>query len=88
MDMGTSLKNSLKKYVTERVQMKKNVLLKMLFVLNFSHGNLLREHRTRAELVRSIAERCKRDVGILVDLQGPKIRIGKFAQGPIHTQSR
>lgn len=50
--------------------------------LNFSHGTAA-EHRARAELVRSIAERSKRDVGILVDLQGPKIRIGKFAQGPI-----
>ncbi|NBT01416.1 MAG: pyruvate kinase, partial [Betaproteobacteria bacterium] len=30
--------------------------------LNFSHGTAA-EHRTRAELVRSIAERCKRDVG-------------------------
>ena len=50
--------------------------------LNFSHGTAA-EHRARAELVRSIAERAKRDVGILVDLQGPKIRIGKFAQGPI-----
>ncbi len=50
--------------------------------LNFSHGTAA-EHRARAELIRSIAERSKRDVGILVDLQGPKIRIGKFAQGPI-----
>lgn len=54
--------------------------------LNFSHGTAA-EHRARAELVRSIAERCKRDIGILVDLQGPKIRIGKFAQGPITLQS-
>ncbi|NDG35413.1 MAG: pyruvate kinase, partial [Betaproteobacteria bacterium] len=54
--------------------------------LNFSHGSTA-EHRTRAELVRAIAEACKRDVGLLVDLQGPKIRIGKFAQGSITLQT-
>lgn len=50
--------------------------------LNFSHGTSA-EHTARAELVRSIADRRHRDVGILVDLQGPKIRIGKFAEGSV-----
>ncbi len=50
--------------------------------LNFSHGTR-EDHEQRAGLVREIARELSRTVGLLVDLQGPKIRIGKFAQGPI-----
>ena len=50
--------------------------------MNFSHGTA-DEHRKRVELVRSLAQRAGRAVGVLVDLQGPKIRIGKFEQGRI-----
>ena len=50
--------------------------------LNFSHGTA-EEHIQRAELVRSMARERHRPVGVLVDLQGPKIRIGKFADGKI-----
>jgi pyruvate kinase len=50
--------------------------------LNFSHGTP-EEHIQRAEMVRSISKSRGRAVGILVDLQGPKIRIGKFAEGKI-----
>lgn len=50
--------------------------------LNFSHGKP-EEHIERAELVRSIARTRGRAVGVLADLQGPKIRIGKFADGKI-----
>jgi pyruvate kinase len=53
--------------------------------MNFSHGSVA-EHRERVELVRSLARRAGRAVGVLVDLQGPKIRIGKFAQGRITLQ--
>lgn len=45
--------------------------------LNFSHGEP-QEHKVRAERVRSIATRLNRSVAILGDLQGPKIRIGRF----------
>ena len=45
--------------------------------LNFSHGTA-QDHIDRAELVRSLARARGRAVGVLVDLQGPKIRIGKF----------
>lgn len=45
--------------------------------LNFSHGNA-QQHIASAELTRSIARARGRAVGVLVDLQGPKIRIGKF----------
>ena len=50
--------------------------------MNFSHGTA-DEHRRRVELVRSLARKAGRAVGVLVDLQGPKIRIGKFEQGSI-----
>ena len=53
--------------------------------MNFSHGTA-DEHRKRVELVRSLARKAGRAVGVLVDLQGPKIRIGKFAQGQITLQ--
>src|SRR5690606_12713244 len=48
--------------------------------LNFSHGTN-EEHFQRVGLVREIAGKIGRPVGILCDLQGPKIRIGKFALG-------
>ncbi|MDB5903119.1 MAG: pyruvate kinase, partial [Betaproteobacteria bacterium] len=50
--------------------------------MNFSHGTAA-EHKARVELVRSLAKRAGRAVGVLVDLQGPKIRIGKFGDGRI-----
>lgn len=50
--------------------------------LNFSHG-APEDHIQRAELVRTLARSRGRAVGILVDLQGPKIRIGKFKDGKI-----
>ncbi|MES2356618.1 MAG: pyruvate kinase [Pseudomonadota bacterium] len=50
--------------------------------MNFSHGTAA-EHIARVELVRTIAADLGRTVGVLVDLQGPKIRVGKFAEGKI-----
>jgi pyruvate kinase len=50
--------------------------------LNFSHGKAA-DHIERAELVRQLARARGRAIGVLVDLQGPKIRIGKFKNGPI-----
>lgn len=50
--------------------------------LNFSHGNP-EDHQQRADLVRKLAAECNRSVAILGDLQGPKIRIARFAEGPI-----
>ncbi|OIQ83371.1 pyruvate kinase II [mine drainage metagenome] len=50
--------------------------------LNFSHGKA-QDHIDRAQLVRETAARCGREVAIMADLQGPKIRVGKFAQGKI-----
>jgi pyruvate kinase len=50
--------------------------------LNFSHGSA-EDHVRRAELVREVARAQERTVGIMVDLQGPKIRVGKFADGSV-----
>ncbi len=50
--------------------------------LNFSHGNA-EDHIKRAEIVRNIAMKLGRPVGVLCDLQGPKIRIGRFELGKI-----
>jgi len=50
--------------------------------LNFSHGSA-EEHINRAEMVRAIALKLSRPIGVLCDLQGPKIRIGKFELGKI-----
>jgi pyruvate kinase len=50
--------------------------------LNFSHGGAA-EHRARAEAVRREARRIGRNVAILQDLQGPKLRLGVFAGGRV-----
>jgi pyruvate kinase len=50
--------------------------------LNLSHGSH-EEHQRRAEIVRDRARASGRQVGVLMDLQGPKIRIGRFQQGSI-----
>ena len=57
--------------------------------LNLSHGQP-QDHRARAAAVREAAYAAGREVGILADLQGPKIRIETFAQGPVqlHTGDR
>jgi pyruvate kinase len=50
--------------------------------LNFSHGTA-QDHIDRARLVREAAQRAGREVAIMADLQGPKIRVGKFADGRV-----
>jgi len=50
--------------------------------LNFSHGTA-EEHKERAEQIRNRARAHGRQVGVLVDLQGPKIRIEKFVDGKV-----
>jgi pyruvate kinase len=64
-----------------------NVLVKMIRAgvdvvrLNFSHGKA-QDHIDRA-LVREAAAECGREVAIMADMQGPKIRVGKFENGKI-----
>src|SRR5205814_6255777 len=50
--------------------------------LNFSHGTH-QEHRERLDLVRALSRKLRRPVAILQDLQGPKIRLGKFEGGQL-----
>ncbi|WP_130536494.1 pyruvate kinase [Thiomicrorhabdus indica] len=50
--------------------------------INMSHGNP-EEHKARAQRVRELAEKFDHEVGVLVDLQGPKIRIARFAEDKI-----
>ncbi len=51
--------------------------------MNFSHGTA-DDHRKRAKLVKQIAGKTGRHIGILADLQGPKIRIARFKEGKVH----
>ncbi len=48
--------------------------------LNFSHGDK-ETHRRNIQLIRQISFELQQPVGILQDLQGPKIRLGKFEEG-------
>jgi pyruvate kinase len=50
--------------------------------LNFSHGTA-DDHLARAKLVKEISTKTGRTVGIMCDLQGPKIRVGKFKDGKV-----
>jgi pyruvate kinase len=50
--------------------------------LNFSHGTHA-DHESAYHLVREAADATGKAVGILADLQGPKIRLGRFAAGPV-----
>jgi pyruvate kinase len=50
--------------------------------LNFSHGKA-QDHIDRANLVRDIAKKVGKPVALMADLQGPKIRVGKFADGKV-----
>jgi pyruvate kinase len=50
--------------------------------LNFSHGRA-QDHIDRAALVRRAAAECGTEVAIMADMQGPKIRVGKFEEGKI-----
>jgi pyruvate kinase len=50
--------------------------------LNFSHGTA-QDHLDRAEMVKEISRKLGRTVAIMADLQGPKIRVGKFKDGKV-----
>ena len=57
-----------------------------VFRLNFSHGSQ-DEQRKRLELIRQVESRIGRPIGVLLDLQGPKLRIGTFANGKVELQA-
>jgi pyruvate kinase len=53
-----------------------------LFRINMSHSSheLM---RTLVGRIRAVEKNCGRPIGILADLQGPKLRVGKFAEGSV-----
>ncbi|WP_157269633.1 pyruvate kinase [Azohydromonas aeria] len=53
-----------------------------VFRLNFSHGSHA-DHQQRMEHIRAVEREVGRPIGVLLDLQGPKLRVGTLAQGPV-----
>lgn len=53
-----------------------------VFRLNFSHGEHA-EHAERIKFIREIEKEADRPIGVFADLQGPKIRVGVFKDGPV-----
>src|SRR5690606_33014490 len=56
-----------------------------VFRLNFSHGKR-EDHRNVVNIIRQTADHIGACVGILQDLQGPKIRVGVFAEGAVELE--
>ncbi|WP_439888772.1 pyruvate kinase [Pseudomonas sp. MBLB4123] len=56
-----------------------------LFRLNFSHGEHA-DHAQRYQWVREVERQLGTPIGILMDLQGPKLRVGRFAEGKVELQ--
>jgi len=57
-----------------------------VFRLNFSHG-AHQDHQKRYELIREIEQESGRPIGILMDLQGPKLRVGTFPGGSVELKT-
>ncbi|MDH4052780.1 MAG: pyruvate kinase [Rubrivivax sp.] len=57
-----------------------------VFRLNFSHGSA-DDHRARFRALRALEQQTGRPIGIMADLQGPKLRVGTFASGPVTLSS-
>ena len=57
-----------------------------VFRLNFSHGAHA-DHAARIEMIRAVEKRSGRPVGILADVQGPKLRVGTFQSGRVQLQT-
>ena len=53
-----------------------------VFRLNFSHGSQ-EQHKERLDIIRGIERETGRPIAVLLDLQGPKLRVGTFALGPV-----
>ena len=53
-----------------------------VFRLNFSHGTQ-EDHRARCEAIRALEEKIGRPIGVMADLQGPKLRLGTFTGGKV-----
>jgi len=57
-----------------------------VFRLNFSHGTHT-DHAARIAMIRDLEARFDRPIGILADVQGPKLRVGQFAGGRVQLQT-
>jgi pyruvate kinase len=57
-----------------------------VFRLNFSHGTH-EDHAARIDLIRALERRFDRPIGILADVQGPKLRVGTFGGGRVQLQT-
>jgi pyruvate kinase len=57
-----------------------------VFRLNFSHGSH-EDHAARIAIIRALEEKIGRPIGILADVQGPKLRVGRFQGGRVQLQS-
>jgi pyruvate kinase len=56
------------------------------FRMNFSHGTHEQHAKTHA-IIRQVEKEVRRPIGVLMDLQGPKLRIGTFASGPVQLKA-
>jgi pyruvate kinase len=57
-----------------------------LFRLNFSHGTH-DDHQASYDLIRGAEEKFGRPIGVIADLQGPKLRVGTFAEGEVELET-
>ena len=57
-----------------------------VFRLNFSHGTH-DDHAARFAMIRELEKHFDRPIGILADVQGPKLRVGRFGGGRVHLQT-
>jgi pyruvate kinase len=57
-----------------------------VFRLNFSHGSH-EDHAARIAIIRALEKKVDRPIGILADVQGPKLRVGKFQAGRVQLQT-
>lgn len=57
-----------------------------IFRINFSHGSH-EEHLARIQMIRALEHKFDRPIGILADVQGPKLRVGQFRGGRIQLQT-
>jgi pyruvate kinase len=53
-----------------------------VFRFNFSHGTH-EDHKKRLDLLRALEKQYKHPIAVLMDLQGPKLRLGTYAKGPV-----
>ena len=57
-----------------------------MYRLNFSHGTAA-DHRARMQIIREVEQEVGRPIAVLADLQGPKLRLGTFANGPVDLET-